>query len=97
MTSRHTSRPIGEVLGSLVSDLGIGKRLQEYDAVLEWAEIVGPHIARVATAEKISQGVLVVRVSASTWRNELNMRKAELLDRLNTALGGKVVTDIRFR
>lgn len=97
MKARRTGRPLGEVLEELVGQLGIREKLSEYDAVLQWETVVGSHIAKIARAERITQGVLFVRVTASTWRNELNMRKEEIRSRLNTALGADVVKDIRFR
>lgn len=97
MKTRQKTQTLGDVLKGLVEDLGISERIGEYDAVLQWDAIVGEHIAKVAQAERISQGVLVVRVKTSTWRQELNMRKTEMIGRLNSALGGDVIKDIRFR
>lgn len=90
------AKSLGEALAGLTADLGIESKLREYDAVTLWPELVGAHIARVATAEKISKGVLVVRVTTSTWRNELQMRKQELADKINAALKSPVVKDIKF-
>jgi predicted nucleic acid-binding Zn ribbon protein len=87
---------IGEVLEDLVQKLGVKKRLQEYEALLRWEEVVGEQIARVATAVRITKGILVIKVRSSVWRNELNMRKGEIIQKLNDALGGSIVTDIRF-
>lgn len=89
-------RSLGDALQGLVKDLGIGGKLREYDAVLRWEEAVGPHIAKVATAAQIQRGVLVVRVSNATWRYELTMRKAELIQKVNAVVGDNVVNDIRF-
>ena len=91
------ARSLGDALQGLVKDLGIGGKLREYDAVLRWEEAVGPHIASGATAAQILRGVLVVRVNNATWRYELTLRKAELIDKLNAVLGEKVVKDIRFQ
>jgi len=83
-------------LEELVRKLGIKKKLQEYDAVLRWEEIVGQQIARVTVATRITKGILFVRVKSSAWRNELTMRKVEIKEKLNTALGEDIVTDIKF-
>ncbi len=91
-----SGRPIGEALEELVRKLGIKKKLQEYDAVLRWEEIVGQQIARVTVATRITKGILFVRVKSSAWRNELTMRKVEIKEKLNTALGEDIVTDIKF-
>lgn len=97
---KHTPpsiKTLGTALGELVQSLGIKNKLQEYEAVLQWDAVVGDHVAKVATPTKIFQGVLLVRVKTSTWRNELNLRKREIIDRLNNALGATVVKDIKFQ
>jgi len=81
----------------LIGELGIKKRIDEYQAVVRWSEIVGDLIAKVSEATRIRQGVLFVRVSASTWRNELQLRKSEIMKKLNKALGEEVVKDIKFQ
>jgi predicted nucleic acid-binding Zn ribbon protein len=90
------AKSLGEALAGLTADLGIQSRLREYDAVTLWPELVGAHIAKVATAEKISKGILIVRVATSTWRNELQMRKHELMQKINAALKAPIIKDIKF-
>jgi len=97
MKKQGKTLPLGDILKGLVDDLGIASKISEYDAVLQWDSLVGEHIAKVAQAERILQGLLVVRVKTSTWRNELNMRKQEMITLLNRSLGVDVVKDIRFR
>ena len=81
----------------LIGGLGIKKRIDEYQAVVRWQEIVGEHIAKISEATRIRQGILFVRVSASTWRNELQLRKPEIMKKLNKALGEDLVKDIKFQ
>jgi predicted nucleic acid-binding Zn ribbon protein len=80
-----------------VNGLGIQKKLQEYDAVVYWENVVGERIAQMTTATRILQGVLFVHVKTSTWRNELTLRKKEIIDKLNTVIGFDVVKDIKFQ
>ncbi len=91
MKSVHTA------LDELIGSLGIRKKLREYDAVLSWQDIVGGHIAKATTPLRIIQGVLVVKVKTSAWRNELTLQKKMLIEKLNSALGEQVVKDIRFQ
>lgn len=91
------SKSLGEAIEGLIRELGLGGKLKEYDAVLRWEEAAGPHIAKVAAAEKIQRGVLTVRVNNATWRYELTMRKQNLIVKINTLLGEEVVKDIRFQ
>jgi len=90
------TKPLGEAILELVEHLGIRSRVQEYDAVVQWESIVGAQIAKVTTATRIQQGLLVVKVSNGPWRQELSLRKREIIEKLNTSLGHEVVKDIRF-
>lgn len=89
--------PVGEALRRLTGSLGIATKLSEYQILAEWNAIVGEQIARVATAERIERGILYVAVRSAPWRNELSMRRLEILDLLHRAAGRKVVKEIRFR
>ncbi len=97
MRKQSSIKPLGLELQRLVQDIGIEKKLNEYRAVTEWETIVGEHIARESSAARISQGVLVVRVRTSTWRNELTLRKKEIIKKINETLGGEIVKEIRFQ
>jgi predicted nucleic acid-binding Zn ribbon protein len=88
---------LGEAIGELARSFGIQDKLRQYEAVNQWASIVGKRIAREAEAVKVEKGVLVVRVKTSVWRNELNMRKHEIIEKLNRAIGSETVKDIRFQ
>jgi len=92
-----SAKLLGEALDELVRKLGIKKKLLEYEAVLRWEEIVGEKIARATTPTKISRGVLFVSVRTSAWRNELTMRKKEIMLKINSTLGQEVVLDIKFQ
>ncbi len=94
---RHPSiEPLGAALDDLVHGLGIREKLQEYDAVVYWEQAVGVQIAKMTTATRITQGTLFVQVKTSTWRNELTLRKKEIIAKLNTFVGADIVKDIRF-
>ena len=73
------------------------KNFKEYDAVVYWETVVGERIAQMTTATRILQGVLFVHVKTSTWRNELMLRKKEIIDKLNIVIGNNLVKDIKFQ
>ncbi len=89
--------PVGEALQKLTGALGIAARLSEYDVITGWDGIVGEQIARVTTAERIEHGILYVAVRGAAWRNELSMRRMEILELIRRSVGRKVVREIRFR
>lgn len=92
-----SAKSIGEAIGELTRAFGIQTKLQQYEAVNRWADVVGTRIAEQAEAVRIENGVLVVRVKSAVWRNELNMRKREIIEKLNRAVKTDAVKDIRFQ
>ena len=87
---------LGAALQSLFRQLGITKRIQAYDVITRWEEIVGERIAGVAIPRKVVNGVLFVEVKTGSWRTELVMRKQEILDKVHRRTGRKILKDIRF-
>ena len=90
-------KSVGEALGDLIDNLGIGKKLREQDVFVLWGEAVGDRIAEVATPTHMLKGTLFVSVKTGVWRNELSMRKQEIIKRLNEILSQEIVRDIKFR
>ena len=89
-------KSINIAIEELVNDLGIKKKLVEVDAVVHWEEVVGRKIAQMTEATRITKGVLFVSVKTSTWRNELTIRKKEIIEKLNNFIGKEIVKDIKF-
>ncbi len=71
--------------------------LRPHMAKARWADVVGPQVAAVTQVEKVQGTELVVRVKNSVWANELTLLKGDMLRRLNLALGGPVLSGIRFK
>ena len=90
-------QPISSALEQFAKDLGISRPLSQYSVLTSWQEIVGEQIARVTKAERIEDGVLLVRVSTAPWRAELSLRRGEILEKLNAVAGRGIVREIRFR
>ena len=89
-------KTLGGAIRDLIENLGISRKIREYDAVIQWNEVVGEQIARVTEAVKIEKGVLVVRVHNGPWRNELTLMKDDVIEKMNAALGDQEVKEIRF-
>jgi len=90
-------RQLGEALQQLAKDLGIAKPLRQYEVLTSWEEIVGEQISKVTKAERIEDGVLIVRVATAPWRAELTLRRSEILGKIVSRFGTSAVREIRFR
>ena len=87
---------IGSALNLMIKDLGFEKRMNQVRVVELWAEIVGENIALIATAERVNDGLLYVKVKSMTWRTELLFQKKKIIERIEERVGKKVIKDIRF-
>lgn len=88
---------VGDAVQDLARELGIVRKLKEYDVLTSWEAIVGEQIARVSQASRMENGVLHVSVKSAPWRAELTMKRVEIVAKINETFGKKVVKDIRFR
>lgn len=68
------------------------RRLQIFQC---WRGAVGPKIAARTTPEMFRHGVLLVKVANATWQHELTYLKADIITKLNDALGKAMVTELK--
>lgn len=59
------------------------RRLAEAEALSRWESAVGPQIARHARAVRVQERTLYVEVDHPIWKQELQNRKRQILDKLN--------------
>jgi len=88
--------PISDVLAAVVRDLGLGKKLSQQRAVLDWAEVMGERVAAHARALRVDGDILFVGVDSSVWAQELSLMKRRILRELNGRLGEDAIRDVRF-
>ena len=91
------TKSLGDALDELIESFGIRGKLREQGIFDVWEKAVGEKIASAATPIRIVRGTLIVSVKSGVWRNELNLRKTEILSRLNEAMEGDVVKEIKFQ
>ncbi len=86
---------LGPLLKAMLESLGLNKKIRQYSVIDEWPALVGDRIAGVTEPYRVDGGVLYVRVRTAEWRNELSMRKPEILKKINR--NGEIIQDILFR
>ena len=86
------------ILAKALSYKGLDKKVERYEFILRWPEIVGEKIAAVTKPEYISRRSLIVTVKHSAYAQELTFMKPVLLQKLAPFLKrGDIVSDIVFR
>ena len=84
--------PLADALTSYLQRSGLSKRIGQANVVEQWAELVGPQIAKVTSAESVTpDGVLLVRVATASWATELSLMSPQILARLNSGRTGRIV------
>lgn len=89
-------RTLKTALNIFLTKSGLDKGVKQEKAVLVWKDAVGETIAEQTEAEKAEHGTLFVRVSSPTWRQELQLKKSEILELVNKKAGFKAIKDIKF-
>ncbi|MCB1111890.1 MAG: DUF721 domain-containing protein [Chlamydiales bacterium] len=93
-----TSRQVGDLLPSVLCE--VGKRFSDRpDLVLaSWPEVIGPKLAGMTQAVSFVDGELLVKVANSTLHSLLNQHdKAKILRRLKEKFPNIEIKNIRFR
>ncbi|MCH7762224.1 MAG: DUF721 domain-containing protein [Candidatus Marinimicrobia bacterium] len=85
-----------QVLNIYLYKTGLAKGVAQNTAILLWPEIVGKAVAENTQAESVEHGVLTIKTSTSTWRQELQFQKSEILSKINDRIGNNTIKDIKF-
>lgn len=73
------------------------KKIRGYQVINYWEEVVGEEIAQNTQPIKIQGQILFLRVKSSVWAHELNLRKGEIIDKINHKTKEQTVSDLRFK
>jgi len=84
-----------ELLDPIARRMGVGTAAEAGALWRRWPEIVGEDMARHAEPTSLRAGVLKVRTDSPVWATEIGYLVTELKGRLNEALGGEVVKEVR--
>jgi predicted nucleic acid-binding Zn ribbon protein len=94
---RTEAQQIGEIIKNFIKQENLEGAMNEQKASFVWPEVVGYGINRYTISRSVKNGVMTVRLSSATLRNELMMSRSLLVQRINEAVGAPVLTDIIFK
>jgi predicted nucleic acid-binding Zn ribbon protein len=95
--NRRIPRPLNTLIEDALGSFPDQKRIKRGKVLHAWPEVVGPQFARVSRNVHFERDDLVVEVPHASWRNELQMNRLEIVDRLNRAAGADVVKQLIVR
>jgi predicted nucleic acid-binding Zn ribbon protein len=87
MSERRRGPPerVGSLVEGLLRSRGLAQGVERASVFPEWAELVGPEIARVATPVGFDRATLFVEVRSSAWLMELEMMERRMLAQINAS------------
>jgi predicted nucleic acid-binding Zn ribbon protein len=94
---RTDSEQVGGVILQYLREFGLETPLNEHRLLQAWDKVLGPAVSRYTKELRIYNQVLFVTISSAALRNELMMRRTELVARLNAEAGAQVITQIVLR
>ena len=96
MTQDSKPTRLGEVLQAYLKKAGLVRRVGQARVLEDWAELVGPQIAKVTQPESVgADGQLRVRVATAAWASELQLMTPQILAKVNKDRAGRI-TGIRW-
>jgi predicted nucleic acid-binding Zn ribbon protein len=93
---RSNDFTLSEALSGYLQESGLADGARWHYLQTHWAEVVGPAIAKETAEVVFHKGVCTLRIKSATWRHQLLWQKTDLLQRLNEALGGPTITELRI-
>lgn len=88
---------ISEALEEVIEQLGIRKSVLSNRARDVWKEAVGEIINENTILQNIEKDRLIIVVSDDNWRQELSLRKEEIISKINELIGEEAIKEIIFR
>ena len=89
-------KSINTIINGFLKNSGLSSGVNQQKAIDVWNDVVGKSIAENTEVLSVEHGVLFIRVSSSSWSQELQLKKKEILLKVNNKIGNKAITDLRF-
>jgi predicted nucleic acid-binding Zn ribbon protein len=94
---KDRTKRIGDLLPSALKGLGLEGKLEEGRLRAEWKNLVGEAIAERSRPLRIRGKTLLVEVQNSTWMNEIQFHRSEIVRKLNSEFPKLKIDEIRLQ
>lgn len=89
------ARPSAEIVAKFLRQKGLSAGIRRGRALMLWPEIAGPALSELTEAERLEDGVLLVRVADSVVAHQLTYLREEFIRRYQEKQPG-LVRELRF-
>lgn len=96
--SKSNEQNLGAALRQFLQSTGLEEKVIETEIYGRWEELAGKAINLKTKKVQLKAGTLTVFLSSSVLRNELSMRRTEMLERINERLMPRIeLKKLEFR
>jgi hypothetical protein len=88
---------LGSAIEIFFKKFGYEREYYQGKAMNEWAEIMGSALASRAKIASFEGLVLTIKTENSIWKNEIFLRKAEIIKLMNDRYNYKIVSEIYIK
>ena len=89
--------PFKTALEKFLKEKKWSKKIKGYQIINNWENLAGKEIAQSSHPIKIQDKCLFLAVKSNVWANELNLRKGELIEKINLKAGEIIISNILFK
>jgi len=89
--------PFKTALEKFLKEKKWSKKIKGYQIINNWENLAGKEIAQSSQPIKIRDKCLFLAVKSNVWANELNLRKGELIEKINLKAGEIIISNILFK
>jgi predicted nucleic acid-binding Zn ribbon protein len=97
MNGPSAMTPLASTLSAIARQYGLDAKLLEHRLGRRWPEIVGDQVAAHTRPDAVRFRKLYLIAENSVWLQQLTFLKPSLLEKINAAAGGPILSDIVLR
>nr|MBP7471849.1 DUF721 domain-containing protein [Prevotella sp.] len=87
---------LDDVVNKFLREESLEAPLLQHRLLDSWDNVVGPLVTKYSGDKFIKNQTLFVKIQNPSLRQDLSMRKTELVEQLNKEVNSQVIVDIRF-
>lgn len=95
--SDHNTKSLGEAIKAFIDAMKWSDNFNQASIRSDWERIAGRDIAMHTTDIRFKEGVLTLSLNSAALRQELHMRRKNLIAHINEYFGSEVVKEIRVK
>ncbi len=87
---------LGNAIEEFFRRFGYEREYLKGKVINEWKDIVGEFVAGKAKITNFDGDVLTIKTESSVWKNEIFLRKGEIIKLINERFKTRLVSEIRI-